>query len=697
MLSSGNLVVTSIRPQMPPFPLFRVLVLAPLLALLAVAARADDYPFELKLSHSGFGEKVLRGTLKGDSFDEFITSGNMHVRLSGSISGDRVRLSGDLKVPGNWGFKPFSTEGSFTNSGTFVGPIVIYPIIGRTARGSITITRPAPDVAETPPKTAPAPPPEPVEQPAEQAAEQPTPLAPSPAVPAPQPEQTVVLPPEPEEPPLSRNQRMAVQEQLAVLGLYGSGIDGDFGPGTRKAIKKYQRAHGFEPTGYVTEPMLAKLAKQAELRAAEIAAEQQLAEANAAEQRAAEEKAAQEKAAQEAAAAQEKAAQEKAAQEAAAAAALPPEPAAPAPPAQEAAPEQPATTPSPPAADPFGAVIAGLEPIDESYLAVKPAKIRRDPSVAAELIETLDVGARIDVLGRIPHEDWYLVAREGKPLGYVVVGQLAADDTRTTPADSAAAPPAPAPAPEQTASAPAIPPELASLDFGRYYALVIGNNAYKTLPKLNTAVTDAKSVAALLEKDYGFTVSLLTDATEEALIGGLAELRRKLTPQDNLLVYYAGHGWYDEEAQRGYWLPVDAAADNPSKWVSNADITDSLKTIKAKHVLVVADSCYSGSLTRGLAIATKGSAYFESIVEKRARTVLTSGGLEPVLDAGGGAHSVFAKAFLEALDANTGVVDGEGIYQRVREQVVLNAEQTPEYGNIRLAGHDGGDFLFVRK
>jgi hypothetical protein len=180
-------------------------------------------------------------------------------------------------------------------------------------------------------------------------------------------------------------------------------------------------------------------------------------------------------------------------------------------------------------------------------------------------------------------------------------------------------------------------------------------------------------------------------------MGTLANLRRILTPQDNLLIYYAGHGWYDEEAERGYWLPVDAVADNRSNWISNADITDMLKAIKAKHVMVVADSCYSGTLTRGLAIGGKSPGYFQDVVQRRGRTVLTSGGLEPVLDAGGGDHSVFAKAFLETLRGNIGVVDGEGVYHKVKDQVVLNAEQVPEYGNIRLAGHDGGDFLFVRK
>jgi peptidoglycan hydrolase-like protein with peptidoglycan-binding domain len=643
------------------------------LGLGRAGAQEGAYPFEIKISHSGFGDKVMHGTIvpEGGEFEQFVSSGNVTLHLSGTIHGDQVSLYGALRVPGSWGFEPFRTGGAFSGSGRFVGSIVAYANAGRAARGSIMIQKPAGAVAQA--EQAPA-------RPAVAAPAQPSALSTVPATPESRPgasttQTAVVAPPTPEEPPLGRDQRMEIQRQLGVLGLYTAAIDGDFGPGTRKAIRQFQRDQGFEPTGYVTEPMLARLAARADARAEQLAAERRAAEELAARQ--AEELAAAELAARQAA---EQAAQQ-AEQQAASAAVPEPE----APPQSAAAPEQPATSPTP-ASDDFAAVIATLEPIDEGFVAVKPAKVRRQPTVTGEVLETLAVGDRIDVLGRLPREDWYLVARDGQPIGYVIVSQLkAAASVAEGEAQSAAIP-----------TATAVPPELAKLDYGRYHALVIGNNSYRKLPRLNTAVTDARAVAGRLERDYGFTVTLLTDATEEAVLGELAKLRRALTPQDNLLIYYAGHGWYDQEAERGYWLPVDAAVDNQSSWISTADITDTLKAIKAKHVMVVADSCYSGTLTRGLAISTKSPGYIEGIVNRRARTVLTSGGLEPVVDAGGGDHSVFAKAFLDALAANAGVIDGESVYQQVRERVVLNAEQTPEYGNIRLAGHDGGDFLFVR-
>lgn len=112
------------------------------------------------------------------------------------------------------------------------------------------------------------------------------------------------------------------------------------------------------------------------------------------------------------------------------------------------------------------------------------------------------------------------------------------------------------------------------------------------------------------------------------------------------------------------------------------------------HVLVVADSCYSGKLTRGIRMrAPKTNDYLNRILQKRVRIVLASGGLEPVLDGGG--HSVFAAAFLSALQENEGVLDTSALFSRVRRDVMLGADQTPELADIRKADHQGGDFLFL--
>ena len=237
------------------------------------------------------------------------------------------------------------------------------------------------------------------------------------------------------------------------------------------------------------------------------------------------------------------------------------------------------------------------------------------------------------------------------------------------------------------------------LTFGAFHAVVIGNNDYADMTDLKTAVTDARAVGALLAEKYGFTVHVLENATRHSILQTLAELRASLSYQDNLLIYYAGHGFIDSVTERGYWLPVDAEPDNTANWVSNADITDLLKAIAARHILVIADSCYSGMLTRSsvaqLETWENERAWLERVVKKRSRTALSSGGLEPVVDGGGGRHSVFAKALLDALRDNDRIIDAQSLFIPLRQRVVVNADQTPQYADIRLAGHEGGDFVFV--
>jgi hypothetical protein len=264
-------------------------------------------------------------------------------------------------------------------------------------------------------------------------------------------------------------------------------------------------------------------------------------------------------------------------------------------------------------------------------------------------------------------------------------------------AQAAAPPPEPQPAPTR----------LAGVDFGRYHALIIGNNRYAHFPNLASAVSDARAVDALLRDRYGFDTHLLIDADRYAMVSALNQMREQLTEDDNLLIYYAGHGELERVNLRGYWLPVDAEADSNANWVSNVAITDILNAMTSKHILVVADSCYSGALTRS-AVARlpvgmsdeKRRKWLSVMSQVRSRTVLTSGGLAPVLDTGRGQHSVFAQAFLDVLRSNQDVLEGHRLYRDVFEQVrreaqQLGLDQAPEYAPIRYAGHESGEFFFV--
>lgn len=266
--------------------------------------------------------------------------------------------------------------------------------------------------------------------------------------------------------------------------------------------------------------------------------------------------------------------------------------------------------------------------------------------------------------------------------------QAAADATlvNTTPTTS------------RTTLTPPVEDKLTESEYGICHALIISNSAYSELPELRTPKNDGHTLSKLLHIDYGFRVTTLYNATRAEIIRTLTSLRTQLTEKDNLLIFYAGHGWLDTDADAGYWLPVDASKHDPVNWISNATITSALKALRAKHVLVVADSCYSGKLTRGLRVDGFIREGLSKLAHRRARVVISSGGLEPVLDGGAeGNHSVFVNALLKVLNENQNVLDAAGLFSELRKRVIWNADQIPEYGVIHKAGHDGGDFLFIRK
>ena len=237
------------------------------------------------------------------------------------------------------------------------------------------------------------------------------------------------------------------------------------------------------------------------------------------------------------------------------------------------------------------------------------------------------------------------------------------------------------------------------IDFGRYHALVIGINEYSHLRKLETAVNDASAIHDVLRRDYGFQSSLLLNPTRNQLVRALDKLRAELTENDNLVIYYAGHGILDRESAEGFWLPANAEADSQVEWVPVSTVTRTLRASSAKHVLVIADSCYSGTLTRAAPAALQTGAErhgeLERLSRKRARKALTSGGLEPVYDGGGDGHSVFTRALLEVLRQNREIIDGYQLYAKLRPGVIKNSKQTPAYATVRFAGDEGGDFLLV--
>jgi TPR repeat protein len=268
------------------------------------------------------------------------------------------------------------------------------------------------------------------------------------------------------------------------------------------------------------------------------------------------------------------------------------------------------------------------------------------------------------------------------------------------PADEAARPPI---------DSQALLRSVDGLNFGRYYALIIGNQHYQIIESLQTPVNDVERAARVLRDRYGFTVQVLEDSSDVAMLKALNDLNEVLKPDDNLLLYYAGHGARLKTAfdEAGYWLPINSEA--PPKdtfWVPNEQITAHLARLAARRILVIADSCYAGLLSTDPSYLFAGGAggytrdYIAYKLPKRARLLISSGGDEPVLDAGGDGNSVFAHAFIGELEANQGILPAPELFSRISKRVVAAAArqrfvEKPEFKSIKGAGHEVGDFFFI--
>lgn len=253
-----------------------------------------------------------------------------------------------------------------------------------------------------------------------------------------------------------------------------------------------------------------------------------------------------------------------------------------------------------------------------------------------------------------------------------------------------------------TASTPS-----AALLKGRRLALVVANQAYQHWPRLDTPTADAKSVSEALHQRFGFDVTLLQNATRQQLLAALNRLRMQAGPEDQVVVYYAGHGQMDQVTARGYWIPVDGDEKDIAQWVSVIDVTDQLAAMQARHVMVIADSCYSGTLTRSLIpqvdqalSAAQRQAPLSHLAKQRVRVAMTSGGLEPVVDGGSVDHSLFARSLLDMLDQVNAPVSAQELFQGVQARLAhlarrLSIAQQPQYAPIGFAGHEAGDFVLA--
>lgn len=230
------------------------------------------------------------------------------------------------------------------------------------------------------------------------------------------------------------------------------------------------------------------------------------------------------------------------------------------------------------------------------------------------------------------------------------------------------------------------------------YALIIGAEDYQSdeVAKLDRPVADAIALKDVLVGGYTFleeNVILLKNPTRSQIIEAFDALADKVKSTDNLLVFYAGHGIWDERLEQGFWLPVDARKNSKAQWLSNGTIRDYLGAIESKHTLLIADACFSGGILKERAAFNTSRAMVE-LYKLPSRKAITSGTLKTVPD-----RSVFLKYLIEGLRQNEhAIVSAHQLFANLRVAVIHNSpnSQVPQYGVIFGSGDQGGDFLFVR-
>ena len=236
---------------------------------------------------------------------------------------------------------------------------------------------------------------------------------------------------------------------------------------------------------------------------------------------------------------------------------------------------------------------------------------------------------------------------------------------------------------------------------GKYYALLIANQNYNdvNISDLDHPISDAKSLENTLIRDYTFdkpNIILLENPNRAKIIRTLDFLSKKIGDEDNLIIFYAGHGVWDTTLQQGFWMPSDATMGDKSEWLSNDNIRDYILGIKSKHTLLISDACFGGAIFKSRSVMTNAPVSIMKTYDMSSRNAMTSGALTTVPD-----KSVFVKYIIKRLDDNQDkYLSAESLFYSIKDAVINNSPtgQTPEYGVISQTGDEGGgSFIFIRK
>jgi hypothetical protein len=234
---------------------------------------------------------------------------------------------------------------------------------------------------------------------------------------------------------------------------------------------------------------------------------------------------------------------------------------------------------------------------------------------------------------------------------------------------------------------------------GKYYALIIGINDY-TDPQINDldyCIRDAESFYTALVNLYTFekeNVRFLKNASMSDMVTSLDYFAEKVKPNDNFLIFYAGHGVWNPTSEIGFWLPSDARKSSTLNWFRNSALRDYLRAINSKHTLLITDACFGGSIFKSRAAFSDATLAVNKLYELPSRKAMTSGtSAEEVPD-----QSAFLKYMIERLGTNKEkYLSSEQLFSSLRSAVINNSNVVPQFGEIKDVGDQGGDFIFIHR
>ena len=233
----------------------------------------------------------------------------------------------------------------------------------------------------------------------------------------------------------------------------------------------------------------------------------------------------------------------------------------------------------------------------------------------------------------------------------------------------------------------------------KYYAILIAENNYsdRSIPSLQNPVKDARELKRILESQYTFNkedIDTLYNRSREEIMERIVHRCNTLTENDNLVIFYAGHGTAEKDKfgdVDGYWIPISAKRGVTSSYISASDINISLKRSSAKHILIIADACFSGAFTRQLP-GDAGKA-IQKQYQVASRKVMASGNLEPVPD-----NSKFLFYLKKNLQGNTEkYMSAKKLFDSFYDAILNNSDNLPQYAAIKNVGDEGGEFVFIKK